>query len=261
LRGDEDLALVEIARREVRRFFKYKWWTTGIILMNLSDMVILGLIYNGIVNAKYTPYYFKFLAPGITAMAAFISAFSIGRETALEIITGYNDYLRSLPIGDFTLAFGKIIAGSLRGIIYSFPFLTLTFIIVSEFNFMKILEALITIFIITLAMSSLGIAIAPLVKKLSIYTALRSLLYYVIYFFGTIYYPKNAIMEVARNNKVYFIVYLIGEVNPVSKGAEIIRSILNISTINLWDIVSFLISSLTTILIGSLVYVEEIRSK
>ena len=87
-----------VVKRDLDRFWKYKWWIAGLITMNLTDLFIFALVFNNIVNRAYIDNYLLFLAPGIAAIATFASAFSIGREVGVEVRRGYNQYLLSLPL-------------------------------------------------------------------------------------------------------------------------------------------------------------------
>ncbi|MCS7366099.1 MAG: ABC transporter permease [archaeon GB-1867-035] len=250
-----------LIERDLNRFWKYKWWVTGIIVTNLSDLLIMSLIFSNIVRKEFVPEYLKFTAPGVTMMALFISAFSIGREAAQEIRRRYHHYLLTLPYNDWELALGKILAGMIRGIIYALPFLLLTFIIVGIPSPIGLLVILGVVAVTSLSMSSYGIALSALVEKIDIYVTVRSLSYYLIFFFSTIFYPEDALKHLTQINAAYSIVLEISRVNPISIAAEIIRNTVGIAQAAQSNIPLFIILNLIITVLGITVYIRALRKK
>ncbi|RLE51093.1 MAG: ABC transporter permease [Candidatus Methanomethylicota archaeon] len=255
------MSILVLAERDLNRFWKYKWWLAGIVAMNLSDLLIMALIFGNIVRREYISNYMQFVAPGITIMALFLSAFSIGREAAVEIRRGYYQYLLSLPISDWQIVIGKILAGTIRGLIYVAPFIILTFAIVGLPNLLGVALIVIAIVLTAASMSSLGIALAPLAKRLDIYITIRSLIYFLVFFFSTIFYPESALLNLAKMNRAFYLVYYVAKINPASIAAEIIRNALNIPQSACPDIPTFVTINLLLIIIGTITYVRVLRRK
>lgn len=253
------MSLKVLVERDLSRFWKYKWWVTGIIVTNLSDLLVMSLIFSNVVRREFIPEYLKFTAPGVTMMALFISAFSIGREAANEISRKYHHYLLTLPYKDWQLALGKIFAGMVRGIIYATPFIILTFIIVGLPSPLGLLVILAAIAFTSLSMSSYGIALSALVERLDVYVTVRSLSYYIIFFFSTIFYPEEILQRLSEINLTYSIVLMIAKVNPVSLATEIIRGMVKMQQISAYTIFAFIISNLILTLTGIIVYLRAIR--
>lgn len=250
-----------LIERDLNRFWKYKWWVAGIIVTNLSDLLIMSLIFSNVIRKEFVPEYLKFTAPGVTMMALFISAFSIGREAAHEIRRRYHHYLLTLPYRDWEIALGKILAGMVRGIIYAIPFLILTFIIVGIPSPINLLLILGVIAYTSLSMSSYGIALSALVERIDIYVAVRSLSYYLIFFFSTIFYPEKALKRLTQINIAYDIVLKISQINPVSIAAEIIRKMVGMPHETQPNIPVFIISNLIITFLGIIVYIKVLRKR
>jgi ABC-type transport system involved in multi-copper enzyme maturation permease subunit len=117
--------MAAVVEHDFRVFLKYRWFLAGLISMNLADLLIMGVVYTRMVSFNY----FRFLAPGIVAMGLFAAAFVIGREVNMETRRGYNLYLLSLPLTRRDLVGGRMVAGGIRGLIYSIPLLILAMVI------------------------------------------------------------------------------------------------------------------------------------
>ncbi|MEM4889252.1 MAG: ABC transporter permease, partial [Thermosphaera sp.] len=119
----EVLNILLIARRDLARFWRYKYWLAGQVAMNLADILIFGLIFNGVVNRQLIPDYVRFVTPGILCLSLFISSFSIGREVGVELRREVTHYLLTLPVRRESLIIGRLLGGALRGLMYQAGFL------------------------------------------------------------------------------------------------------------------------------------------
>ncbi|MDT7888788.1 MAG: ABC transporter permease [Desulfurococcales archaeon] len=215
-----------VVKRDLDRFWKYKWWLAGLITMNLTDLFIFALIFNNIVNRAYIDNYLLFLAPGIAAIATFASAFSIGREVGVEVRRGYTQYLLSLPLTRMQLSIGRILGGAVRGLIYQMPFIALLFILheklptLSEAGILAVTSSMLTI-----SMSSLSIVISTAVRSFDLQATMRSFTYFVLFFFSNVFYPDALISR-------YFphALYIVISNNPVSIATSIYRNIFTQNT-------------------------------
>jgi len=210
-----------VVKRDLDRFWKYKWWLAGLITMNLTDLFIFALIFNNIVNRAYISDYLLFLAPGIAAIATFASAFSIGREVGVEVRRGYTQYLLSLPLTRTQLSLGRILGGAVRGLIYQVPFIAL--LIILHWEIPSPAEAgliAVTSIMLTIAMSSLSITISTAVRSFDLQATMRSFTYFVLFFFSNVFYPDTLIRR-------YFpqALYIVISNNPVSIATSIYRDI------------------------------------
>jgi len=213
-----------IVNRDLNRFWKYRWWLAGLITMNLADLFIFALLFNRIVNRELIPDYFLFMAPGITAIAAFASAFSIGREVGIEIRRGFTQYLLSIPVTRFELALGRILSGVIRGLIYEIPFLILLIVLIKIPTLTEFLYIILASIFMTTTMSSLSIAISTSTRNFDMQATLRSFTYFILFFISNVFYPEKLI-------RIRFpgILYYIASFNPISLTVSLFREIFGIS--------------------------------
>ncbi len=222
-------AIMHIIEHDFRNFFRYKWWLFGLISMNLADLFIMAIVYNKMVNPDLITQirsYFSFFAPGVTVIGLFASAYMIGREVNMEVRRQIHHYMLSLPITRLELAVGRLLSGGLRGMVYMSPLLLTTFIFLrfpSLSQFFVILGAL---FLLAIGISGLSIATAASTTSLEKFVTARGLVYYLLFFCSSIFYPMSLILELGREGVMPQPIVVLAEFNPLSSGADLIRSFL-----------------------------------
>ncbi|MGD8507174.1 MAG: ABC transporter permease [Candidatus Bathyarchaeota archaeon] len=206
---------------DFKNFMRYKWWIAMLISMNLADLFVMALVFARMVTFDY----FKFFSPGVTITALFASAFMIGREINWEVRRSFAHYLLSLPMKRWELVAGRTLAGGLRGILYSFPLLLTTFAFLgfpAPHEFLLILGAL---FLLATGTAGLSIAIAASTRSFEKFVTARGLLYYMLFFCSTVFYPLDKILGVLPQPLILF-----AQLNPLSAGADLIRVLLSAYT-------------------------------
>jgi ABC-2 type transport system permease protein len=206
-----------VIEHDFRTFFKYRWFLAGLISMNLADLLIMAVVYTKMVSFNY----FRFLAPGIVAMGLFAAAFVIGREVNMETRRGYNFYLLSLPITRAELVFGRMIAGGLRGLIYGIPLLILAMFILRFPSVLEIAFMLVAMYLLGMGISGLAISLAVILRSFERFTTARSLLYLLLIFWSTVFYPLPVLQQIFKGNLLIF-----AEVNPLSTVSDLLRGYL-----------------------------------
>ena len=208
------LAVVE---HDLRVFFKYRFTLAGLISMNLADLLIMAVVYTRMVSFNY----FQFLAPGVVATGLFASAFVIGREVNMETRRGYNEYLLSLPLRRSELVLGRITGGGIRGMLYATPLLILAMFIlkfptVDQFGLM-----LFAMYLLSMGVSGLAISLAVGLRSFERFTTARSLLYLLLIFCSTVFYPLAVLRTILPGSLLVF-----ARLNPLSAVSDLIRGYL-----------------------------------
>ncbi|QOJ78895.1 ABC transporter permease [Infirmifilum lucidum] len=207
-----------VVYRDLSRFWKYRFWLAGQVGMNLADILIYALVFSNMINTQLIPDYFKFFTTGVIAIAAFASAFSIGREVGIEIRREYTHYLLGLPLSRGELVAGRILGGMLRGVVYQSSFVALAAVLVGTPDLFGWLLVLYTSFALSASMSGLAIAISSSTKDFNLQATFRALTYYILFFFSNVFYPRQ-VLELRFPGAV---VEAIGY-TPVSLAADIYR--------------------------------------
>jgi ABC-2 type transport system permease protein len=222
-------AILHVVEHDFRNFFRYKWWLAGLISMNLADLFIMALVYNQMVHpdiAKQIISYFSFFAPGVTVIGLFASAYMIGREINMEVRREIHHYMLSLPITRLELAIGRLLAGGLRGMVYMSPLLLTTFIILGFPSLPQLLVILGALFLLATGISGLSIATAVSTTSLEKFVTARGLVYYVLFFCSSIFYPLSLIQTLGQEGIMPQPIVVLAELNPLSSGTDLIRSFL-----------------------------------
>jgi ABC-2 type transport system permease protein len=208
------LAVIE---HDLRVFFKYKFTLAGLISMNLADLLIMAVVYTRMVSFNY----FQFLAPGVVATGLFAAAFVIGREVNMETRRGYNEYLLSLPLRRSELVLGRITGGGIRGMLYATPLLFLAMFIlkfptIDQFGLM-----LFAMYLLSMGVSGLAISLAVALRSFERFTTARSLLYLLLIFCSTVFYPLAVLRTILPSSLILF-----AQLNPLSAVSDLIRGYL-----------------------------------
>lgn len=239
-----------IIEKDVKQFFKYKWWMAGLISMNLADIFILAIVFNNMIKKIQ---YFTFVLPGIVILALFASSFTIGREVFLEIKRKIHYYILSLPFRDWELVLGRMIAGGIRGLIYSSPLLLLAIILNPIPNPIILIALPPLLLILSLGMSAIAVFLASVIKNFDAYITARGLLYFILIFCSTVFYPIQIFKLLPLP------IYAIAVINPVSHGADITRKILLDGYIPIENLVPLIIFSAIFTILSSILYAYAIR--
>jgi ABC-2 type transport system permease protein len=222
-------AILHIIERDFRNFFRYKWWLAGLISMNLADLFIMAVVYNQMVSPELMQQiinYFSFFAPGVTVIGLFASAFMIGREVNMEVRRQVHHYILSLPITRTELALGRLLSGGLRGMVYMSPLLFTTFIILGFPTPLQLLVILAALFLLGTGISGLSIAIAVSTTSFEKFVTARGLVYYVLFFCSSIFYPLSLIQTLGQEGIMPMPLVILAELNPLSSCTDLIRSFL-----------------------------------
>ena len=199
------------------------------ISMNLADLLIMAVVYNQMLSpeiAEQIKSYFSFFAPGVTVVGLFASAFMIGREINMEVRRQIHHYMLSLPITRLELALGRLLAGGLRGMMYMTPLLLTTFLIIGFPSLPQLFIILGALFLLATGISGVSIAIAVSITSFEKFITARGLIYYVLFFCSSIFYPLSLIQTLGQEGIMPQPLVVLAELNPLSNGADLIRAFL-----------------------------------
>ncbi len=218
-RGSEIMidSMAAVIEHDFRVFFKYRWFLAGLISMNLADLLIMAVVFTKMVSFNY----FRFLAPGITTMGLFAAAFVIGREVNNETRRGYNQYLLGLPLRRAELVLGRMIAGGLRGLMYALPLLVLAMFILKFPTIPEFALMLVAMYLLSMGISGLAISLAVALRSFERFTTGRSLLYLLLIFCSTVFYPLIVLQQILPGSLILF-----AQLNPLSAVSDLIRGYL-----------------------------------
>ena len=154
----ELLRILQIARTDFSYFFRTKWLMAVLLSLNVSDMLVIGLVYNGLMSFDY----FQFFAPAVVVMGLFMGSMDTGRRIWLALREGVTQYYLSLPISNKGLVAAYLIAGSLSAMVYSSSLLLVALIVLQAHAVWNALILLTFLFILAMGLAGIAAALAAL---------------------------------------------------------------------------------------------------
>ena len=244
--------LVQIARTDFSYFFRTKWLMAILISLNVSDMLVTGLVYKGLMSFDY----FRFLVPGIVVMGLFSAATDTGRRIWLALREGVVQYYMTLPVRTSGLVVAYIISGGLGGIVYSGALLVIASIVLPPKGILNALLLLPFLFILATGIAGLAAFFASVSRKGEIYWVYAQALQVSIVTISTIFYPTQTIAKYLPGPIV-----AIAENNPLSLAAGALRdSAFNGGVLSMNLVLNLLAVSLLLAGLGTLAYWTILRA-
>ncbi|MHA1751595.1 MAG: ABC transporter permease [Candidatus Helarchaeota archaeon] len=245
------LTFVIILKMDIKNFFRFTYWIAILMVSYIIDLLIMA---NTLGNLIVGLNYLKFFSPGITLVSAFSASFILGRKINIEKENKFDFYLLSLPLKRLDFILGRALAGALQGLVYSFPLLITSFILIRLPNILEILIILFFIIVFSLSMTSLAIILATSIRGSRNFTLARSLVYLWLMFGSTIFYPIDIISNYFPNLVVYILQF-----NPMSFGVNILRSLLFQWQIQIQDMIGITIFTISIIFLGIFAYDRSVN--
>jgi ABC-type polysaccharide/polyol phosphate export permease len=243
----ELIRILQIARTDFSYFFRTKWLMAVLLSLNISDMLVIGLVYNGLMSFDY----FQFFAPAVVVMGLFMGSMDTGRRIWLALREGVTQYYLSLPISNKGLVAAYLIAGSLSAMVYSSSLLLVALIVLPAH---AVWNALILLpFLLILAMGLAGIAAALAASASThgeFFFAYQQIIQVFLLTFSTVYYPKQVLAQYLPS----FLVN-VASVNPLSVAAEALREFaFEGNSIQPSIMMTLVLTSIPFAMIGALAY-------
>jgi len=245
--------ILRLARSDFSYFFRTKWLMAVLLSLNLSDMLIVALVFKQLIS---TINYFQFFVPAIIIMGLFVAALDTGRRIWLAIREGVIQYYLSLPISTQGIVVAYLIAGGLAAMVYSASLLLIALLVLP---FAAVWNALILLpFLFFLAMGLAGIS-ATLAAFASThgeyFFAYQQVVQISLLTLSTVYYPIEIV-------ETYFPAFLtsIVSANPLSLAAGAMRTAFNGQSVPPSALFNILLASLPFTIIGAVAYLVALRT-
>ncbi|MFX1294998.1 MAG: ABC transporter permease [Promethearchaeota archaeon] len=215
------MSMLAIIERDLRNFFKYKYWIIILLITNLADLLIMAASFSNLVTeVAIISDYLRFFAPGITVLSLFGATFIMGIEVSQERHTQRIHYLLSLPIDRFQFIVARALAGAIRSMIFSTPLLIITIIMIGFQSFLGLILVIGTLFMLAMGLTSLSIILATAIQNTRNYQLVRGFVSIWLMFGSTVFYPREVMANIPGMR-------IIADLNPLSYGANILRGLLD----------------------------------
>ncbi|UCG36660.1 MAG: hypothetical protein JSV64_08720, partial [Candidatus Bathyarchaeota archaeon] len=144
--------ILAIARNDFSYFFRTKWLMAILLSLNLSDMLVVALVYERMMSIDY----FSYFVPAVIVMGLFAASLDTGRRIWLALREGVIQYELSLPVSTHGLVLAYLLAGGAAALVYASSLLLIALVVLPA---SAIWSALVLLpFLFVLAMGLAGIA-------------------------------------------------------------------------------------------------------
>jgi len=239
--------ILHVARTDFSYFFRTKWLMAVLLSLNLSDMLVVGLVYNGLMSFDY----FQFFAPAVVVMGLFMGSMDTGRRIWLALREGVTQYYLSLPISNKGLVTAYLLAGSLSAMIYSSSLMVVALIVLPTHAVLNALILLPFLFILAMGLAGIAAALAALASTHGeFFFAYQQIVQVFLLTFSTVYYPQQVMRQYLPSILVNF-----ASANPLSIAAEALREFaFKGYPIQPSVMVSLILTSIPFAMLGALAY-------
>ncbi len=223
-----------------------------LLSLNLSDMLVVALVYGKLMDFNY----FRFFVPAVVIMGLFTASMDTGRRIWLAIREGVIQYYLSLPISTKGVVIAYLLAGGSASIVYSCSLLFIALLVLPAQAIWNILILLPFLFILALGLTGIAASLAALASTHGeFFFAYQSIFQAVLLTFSTVYYP----IQVIERYLPRFLV-IVAAANPLSLAAEAIRQYAFMgTTIQPYFLSMMLLASIPLALLGALAYMLALR--
>jgi ABC-type polysaccharide/polyol phosphate export permease len=249
----EVLAILRLARNDFSYFFRTKWLMAILLSLNLSDMLVVALVYNKLMNFDY----FRFFVPAVVVMGLFVAALDTGRRIWLAIGEGVIHYYLSLPISTFGIVIAYLLAGGLAAVVYSTALLLVALVVLPAQAIWSTLILLPFIFVLAMGLAGISAALAAFSSTHGeFFFAYQQIVQTLLLTLSTVFYP----VEVVGKYLPSFLVNVVSA-NPLSLAAEAMRQYTFAGQpVQPFYLLNILIASIPLVVVGAVSYLVVLRA-
>jgi ABC-type polysaccharide/polyol phosphate export permease len=244
--------MLQITRVDLSYFFRTKWLVGTLLGLNITDMLVVGIIYSGMMSARIEGIlsYFQFYAPGVIVTGLFFASFDVGRRVHLGLTEGVSQYYLTLPVSLDEVAWAHLLSAGLGGAIYAGLLTLMAAVLIPQLFSLATLALIPFLFILAMGLSGIAAALNLFSRTGDRYFVFADGVQTVFVSLSTVAYPIATISSYFPSQVVTMI-----QLNPLSQGAEALRAVINGGTTSsVFNLPSLLLTSLVLLAIGVLSY-------
>jgi len=206
--------MLRVLRVDLSYFFRTKWLIATLVALNLSDMLVVGLIYSHMMSFDY----FVFFAPGVVVSAMFAAALDVGRRVYLGLTEGVTQYYLSLPISLNALTWAHLLSAGFGGTIYGGIILAFALVAVPQLASPAILLFIPLMFVLSMGLSGITAVLNLFSKGGDRYWVFAEGVQTALLGLSTVFYPIQTMQAVLPSPVVGVV-----QVNPLSQAVDALR--------------------------------------
>jgi len=241
-----------IARNDFSYFFRTKWLMAVLLSLNLSDMLVVALVYNRMMTFNYFSYY----VPAVIIMGLFAASMDTGRRICLALREGVIQYELSLPVSTQGLVIAYLLAGGAAALVYAGSLMAIALIILPASAIWSAFLLLPFLFVLAMGLAGIAATLAAIASTHGeFFFAFQNIVQVTILALSTVYYP----IEIVRNSLPPLLV-TVAEENPLSLAAEAIRQYTFAGApIEIGFLAKILLASIPFAIVGAVAYFGALR--
>jgi ABC-2 type transport system permease protein len=241
--------MLQITRVDLSYFFRTKWLVATLIGLNITDMLVVGIVYKGMMNPSVIDY-FRFYAPGVIITGLFFASFDVGRRVHLGLTEGVSQYYLSLPVSLNEVVWAHLLSAGLGGAIYAGMLIVTAAALIPQLVSLSTLALLPFMFILSMGLAGIAAVLNLFSKTGDRYFVFADGIQTVMVSLSTVAYPILVISSYFPHSLVLLI-----QLNPLSQGAEALRAVINgAPSSSVFDLPTLLITSLVLLVAGIVSY-------
>jgi len=211
----EVTVILKLARSDFSYFFRTKWLMAILLSLNLSDMLVVALVYKRMMSVDY----FAYFVPAVIIMGLFAASLDTGRRVWLALREGVIQYELSLPLSTQGIVLAYLLAGGAAAMVYSTSLMIIALIVLPAQSILSALMLLPFLYVLAMGLAGLAAALAAVASTHGeFFFAFQNIMQGMLLTLSTVYYP----IDVIKNILPPLIVSIVAA-NPLSLAAEALR--------------------------------------
>jgi ABC-type polysaccharide/polyol phosphate export permease len=207
--------ILKLARNDFSYFFRTKWLMAVLLSLNISDMLVVALVYKNMMSINY----FAYFVPAVIIMGLFAASLDTGRRIWLALREGVIQYELSLPVSTEGIVLAYLLAGGAAALVYSTSLMVIALIVLPAQSILSALMLLPFLFVLAMGLAGISATLAALASTHGeFFFAFQNILQGTLLTLSTVYYPVSVIQNVLPS----FLVTIVSA-NPLSLAAEALR--------------------------------------
>lgn len=247
MRGISDS--ITIAARDIIRSFRQK---SHLLTSVVRPVIWLFLLGNGLRGSFQAPEgfnYIQYIFPGMLAMNILFASIMSGTSIIWDREFGFLKEVMVAPVSRLSIVFGKTLSGSITAAIEGTIVLILFPLVGLKLSVGQILLTLAAMFLVALAMTSIGILIAAKMTSIEGFGTINNFIIMPMFFLSGAMYPIERVPEWLRP---------VIMVNPMTYSVDLLRGIvLNIRANILLDIAVISAFGAVILAMATLIFIHE----
>jgi ABC-type polysaccharide/polyol phosphate export permease len=250
--GSEIPVVLALARSDFSYFFRTKWLMAVLLSLNLSDMLVVALVYRRMMTFNY----FAYFVPAVIIMGLFAASLDTGRRIWLALREGVIQYELSLPVSIQGLVVAYLIAGGCAALVYASSLMVIALVVLPAQSIVSAVMLLPFLFVLAMGLAGIAAALAALASTHGeFFFAFQNILQGLLLTLSTVYYP----IEYIKNVVPSFLVAAVNA-NPLSLASGALRQYtFQGAPIQAVALAQILAASIPFALIGAVAYLWTLR--